>query len=239
MRTIAGVAAALLVSVSTARSDTARFLDASSDTVHAGVAVPEPSRKVGEVRLVSRGNAVVVQTLLSTRLLARVIGEIRVKEERNWPNDSQAARAYLEALEAARERLETREVRPNWRDRRCRMLIEFVADSSDQAVLVGTYDVSDEGDFSPDRREIFQTLTPPRSYVLGNIRLILADSFKLPVAEVSRLGPLGPASPEAPTPAAHPAPVSAPHAAPVPAPSQAPASAPHAAPVPVPDGAAD
>lgn len=194
MHTIAVAVLAVLVSASTAPADPSGFADASADKVHAAVSVPEPARKVGEVRLLSRGDAVVVQTLLSTKLLGRVVGEIRQKEEGNWPKDSEDTRAYLMALEAAREKLEKRDVGPDWRDRRHRMLIEFIADASGHAVLVGTYKVSGEGNVVPASRELFSTLTPSRPYVLGNIRLILADSFDVAPAEVDKLGPLGPAS---------------------------------------------
>src|SRR5262245_25756123 len=56
---------------------------AAGDTIHARCVVPDNLRKVGEVRLVTRGNAVVVQTLLSTKVLSRVLAEIAKKEQRN------------------------------------------------------------------------------------------------------------------------------------------------------------
>ena len=175
------------------------LLDAAVDHVEAKVVIPEPARKVGEVRLLSRGNAVVVQTLLSTKLLSRVTGEIRKKEEANWPAAAAGhddAVVYLEALEAVREAVERRSPGVDWADRRRRFLIEFVADADGQAVFLGTFTTaSGTTELTPASREVLRTLTPSRAYVLRNMRLILSDSFKVPEAEVDRVGPLGPAAP--------------------------------------------
>ena len=79
------------------------------------------------------------------------------------------------------------------------MLIEFAASGSDEAVFIGTFQADgDVGHLQVRSREIFQTLKVPRSYVLREIRLILADSFKMEDSEVDRLGPLGPAASNAP-----------------------------------------
>ncbi len=176
-----------------ARAGVADLENVAGEVVHASVVVPEPSRKVGEVRLLARGEAVVVQTLLSTRLLERVIAEIRVKERRNWPEGDEAVARYLGALENARHRLEQSRPRADWSRERSRLLIEFAADEDDDAVFVGSWDFAGDGRTVRDR-EVFEVLTPRRDYVLRNIRLILADSFGVPVDDVDRLGPLGPAA---------------------------------------------
>ena len=169
--------------------------DVAADRELASTVIPDPARKVGQVRLLARGQAVVVQTLLSTKLLSRVIAEIRNKEEKNWPAGDAAVGAYLAALDSARETVEKREPAADWADRRRRLLIEFAADSGDAAVFIGTFRFAKDGsDTSPHDREIFSTLALPRPYVLRNIRLILADSFKLAERDVDGLGPLGPAA---------------------------------------------
>lgn len=184
-----------------------RLADASADKVLASTVVPDAVRKVGEVRLLSRGDAVVVQTLLSTKLLSRVVAEIRVKEGRNWPPDDDSVRAYLAALDAARGTVEKRDPGLDWKERRRRLLIEFAADATDAVVLVGTFRAAEDAkELTPSEREIFSTLVLPRAYVLREVRLILADSFKVDEKDVDRLGPLGPAAatagtPNAPTPA--------------------------------------
>ncbi len=215
---VATVSAAALLSigVTLAVGGSGRFDDASGDKVHATVVVPEPSRKMGEVRLVSRGDATVVQTLLSTRLLSRVIAEIRSKEEHNWPRGDESVKGYVAALEAARDTVEKRDD-GDWTDRRRRLLIEFVADADSAAVLVGTFRTPrDSVALVPGERELFATLALPRAYVLRNMRLILADSFHLAEANVDRLGPLGPAAaaPAASEPKTPPTPAPKPSATP-------------------------
>lgn len=185
-----------LLAAEPASGDVEKLADASFDRVGATTAVPDPSRKLGEVRLVARGRAVVVQTLLRTKLLSRVTAEIARKEAANWPKDDEPTRRYVEALNAARRKLESR------RDGRVspekpRLLIEFAADDDDAIVLIGTFGDEDGGErITPTQRQIFASLSLPRAYVLRNMRLILADSFRIAEREVDRLGPLGPASAE-------------------------------------------
>ena len=61
------------------------LLDATNDRVLERAYVPSASDKVGEVRLIRRGGADVVQTLLYSKILSRVVAEIRKKELANWP----------------------------------------------------------------------------------------------------------------------------------------------------------
>jgi hypothetical protein len=169
--------------------------DASADRVNATTVVPDPARKVGEVRLLQRGPGVVVQTLLVTKLLSRVVSEIHDKEHGNWPADYEPARSYLAALDAARDAVEKGDSEGG--DRHRRLLIEFAADDQAATVSFGTFDSDAEArTITPRNRRILQTLALPRDYVLRNMRLILADSFKMAEADVDRLGPLGPASAE-------------------------------------------
>ena len=173
----------------------AKLDDATSDKVHTKTIVPDPARKVGEVRLVSRGDAVVVQTLLATKLLTRVIAEIGQKEAHNWPNPAESSASYMAALRDADEKLKQREAAATSTDRRRRLLIEFAASAGEEAVFVGTFGSNGEiGALEVTARELFTTLHPPRDYVLRQIRLILADSFDLNENDVDQLGPLGPAS---------------------------------------------
>ncbi len=198
----AAIAAAIgLAAVATASTS---LNDASSDKVEASTIVPDAVRRVGEVRLLSRGDAVVVQTLLSTKVLPRVLAEIAKKEEHNWPTaqklaDSAAPASgtteYLAALDAARQRLEAGAQDSDTTERRRRVLIEFAASAMDQAVFVGTFQAAgDVGHLDLKSREIFSTLALPRSYILREIRLILADSFDVAEDQVDRVGPLGPAA---------------------------------------------
>ena len=67
-------------------------------------------RSHGEVRLVRRGPALVLQTLLVTRNLARVATQIRDNEAANWPEGSWGhaeSRRYRDALDRDRNSANT------------------------------------------------------------------------------------------------------------------------------------
>lgn len=172
----------------------AALLDPTSDRVVARTVVPDEVRKVGEVRLVSRGNATVVQTLLSTKVLGRVVAEIRKKEEGNWPPDAAGhadMRRYVEGLAAAAAELRTRGGEGG--ERRLRLLIEFVASETAAGVVFAEFEGDEkDGRIEPRSRRPIAVLVLGRAYVFPNMRFILADSFHVPVPEVGRLGPLGP-----------------------------------------------
>ena len=118
------------------------WLDAEADRVTARADVPDPVRKLGEVRLVQRGDAVVVQTLLLTTALSRVVAEIRQKETANWPAGApghEDMERYAAAIERVADGL--RDARdPRAADRRLRLLIELVAAPGRAGLIVGTFD---------------------------------------------------------------------------------------------------
>jgi hypothetical protein len=167
---------------------------AEGDRVLAMVAVPDAARKVGEVRLVARGRATVVQTLLATRALSRVVAEIRHKEEANWP-PGEPGRADMERYLAALYRAEAglEDTRDAGRaDRRLRLAIEFVATSDASGLLLAEFTGDEvDGRLRPSGRRPIETLALSRSYVVRNMRLILADAFRVPERDLARLGPLG------------------------------------------------
>ena len=167
--------------------------DASTDRVVKWKIVPNDARHQGEVRLVARGDAVVVQTLLATKVLKRVVAEIRKKEERNWPvgapgHDDMVR--YVDAVSAVAEQLEA--AHP---DERQRLLIEFVATTDGGGIVVGEFEGEEAGGaIRPTSARTIATPAVGRDYLLRNMRLILADAFELDESEVDRLGPLGPAA---------------------------------------------
>ncbi|MGH7804251.1 MAG: hypothetical protein ACREQJ_07870 [Candidatus Binatia bacterium] len=64
--------------------------------------IPSAARPQGEIRLADRSSVPVIEVLLHTRLLSRVVARIRDKEKAAWPDGSEhadASRRYLEALE--------------------------------------------------------------------------------------------------------------------------------------------
>lgn len=158
-------------------------LDARSDEVVARSFVPAPERRVGEVRLIRRGDANVVQTLLYTKVMSRVVGEIRRKELAGWPEDPGRAQAlrYVEALAAVQQRL--------WRealargpagDRRQKLWIEFLVAPEVALVAIGGFEMETrDGEVRVVTREPIAVLEPPRDWVLRDMRLIAADAFRV------------------------------------------------------------
>jgi len=172
------------------------LLDAGADQVAAQTAVPDAVRKVGEVRLVRRGEATVVQTLLATKVLPRVVGEIRKKEAANWPPDKpgrEDMERYVAALERVAAALASARDAGGDGDRRLRLMIEFVATADVAGLVLGSFDGEEvDGKLQPTARRPLETMVLKKTYGFRNMRLILADAFHVPEGEVGRLGPLGP-----------------------------------------------
>jgi len=120
VRRIAGVALVALWAAAAVAEPT----DRSRDAIVARKVIEARGRDHGELRLVRRGGAAVVQTLLVTRSLKRAVARIRDKEAANWPQDGHgygASRVYVEAVEeAAAQVLEAPRT-----DRHRRLLIEI------------------------------------------------------------------------------------------------------------------
>jgi predicted RND superfamily exporter protein len=158
-------------------------LDDAGERRWARTDVPDPARKVGEVRLVTRGEANVVETLLSTTLLPRAVREIRAKETRNWPAGAAGhddAMRYVEALDGASAELGRRLAgRAPGEDRRRNLLIEFVLTPAGAWVVLSRFvpGTDERGEMRVTEREPLAVLAPARDYVRGNMRLIAEDSF--------------------------------------------------------------
>jgi hypothetical protein len=161
-----------------------RLLDGSRDEVVRAEFVPSAEQPVGEVRLVRRGHAVVMQTVLYTKFLKRVIAEIRKKEMAAWPRSRQGhddAVKYVEAIVAAQggiqERFRRREDRG---DRRQKMLIEFILSGRASIVAIAEPGLREEGGHMRvvSRRPI-AVLELSRAYVRGNIHEIAWDALGL------------------------------------------------------------
>ena len=167
--------------------------DAGLDRVVTRTDVPDATRKVGEVRLVQRGDAIVVQTLLATKVMSRVLSEIRKKETGNWP-EGQPGREDMERYMAAVERnADALRDERDAGDRRIRLAIELVATKDAQELVLATFAGGEVGGYlAPTERRVLETVALGRPYVVRNMRLILADSFHVPEADVDQLAPLGP-----------------------------------------------
>jgi hypothetical protein len=166
----------------------------AGESVVAATPVPSPDRRVGEVRLLRRGAAAVVQTVLDTALLRRVVAEIRKKEEPNWPvgrpghDDSLR---YLAALDQVADQIRARRpTDPRRTRRRLHLLIEFALAEKDAAVSISGWRI-DDGHVA--RIDPIVVLQPSRAYVAANMRLIAADSFQADGAALDTLlAPLKP-----------------------------------------------
>lgn len=170
----------------------APWLDAANDRIVERAWVPSAAKKVGEVRIVKRGAATVAETLLYTKVLSRVVGEIRKKELANWPGSADAAR-YVAALEQAQKLIWSR-LPTNQRlaDRRQKLWIDFVSAPGVAFVAIGAFELEEaQGEVRAVRREPLALLDLAPAYVRRNLALITADAFQLDEAGAVRLlGPL-------------------------------------------------
>jgi len=102
--------------------------------------VPNSEERQGEVRLLARGGVAVVQTVLYSRVLKRVVGEILAKEARNWPVGGEGAAdsaRYTAALEDAAIAVWRRQMRSGRDDDRVqRLVIEFQRASDSCRVVI-------------------------------------------------------------------------------------------------------
>jgi hypothetical protein len=197
---------ALLACAGVARADErvpsrlAPRLDTAEDQIVQRAFVPSHERRVGEVRILRRGDATVVQTLLYSKLLSRVVAEIRRKEQANWPGDPEAAR-YVAALERAQQTIWRRlPPPPHGGDRRQKLWIDFVLAPDAACIGIGAFEMQEEGgEVRVVRRETLALLEPARAYVERNQRLIAADSLGIEGPALDRL--LGAAAAGRSTPA--------------------------------------
>ena len=189
------LASLLVVAVAGAAPAPAVPIDAAADRVVKRTDVPDATRKVGEVRLVQRGDAIVVQTLLATKVMSRVLAEIRKKETGNWPADRpghEDMERYLAAIDEKAEALRSARDAGDG-DRRVRLAIELVATKDAEGLVLATFAGDESGGFlAPTDRRVLETVALGRPYVVRNMRLILSDAFHVPEADVDQLAPLGP-----------------------------------------------
>src|SRR5690606_36409849 len=90
----------------------AALIDPGKDVLFNRSYISRRETPLGEVRLLKRGeDAAVVQTLLYTSMLRRVVGEIGKKEKANWPSSQpghEDSARYMDALTEAQRVLWSR-----------------------------------------------------------------------------------------------------------------------------------
>lgn len=170
-----------------APEDTDRYagmLDAQGDQVLQRVVVPSAEQPQGEVQLIRRGDLLVVQTLLASRILKQVVGVIDGKEQRSWPEERDghlASRRYRDELFRATEQVwEMFRQRPELAETRQFLAIEFIYGPGralialSAPVLAGDY-----GSLRLTAKRPLQAWRSSEQYVRGNIIEIVQDSFRL------------------------------------------------------------
>ena len=169
----------------------AALLDPAADRIVQRAWVPSAEQPQGEVRLIARGGALVMQTALSSKVLRRVTAAIIEKEERTWPEERDGfvdSQRYRETLSKAVEAVQ-QESRAHPRpDRRQQLLIEFVAAgrSTLYAIYLPELNEGAEGLEIAARKLLFIKAASPL-YVRGNLVEIAMDSFHLERAEAEQL----------------------------------------------------
>jgi len=158
--------------------------DWSEDRILERVIVPSAEQPQGEVQLLQRQKLLVVQTLLSSRILKRVVAAIDGKEERNWPETSEGYLASLryrdELFRATEESWQAFRQRSDRNQKQQTLAIEFIlgADKSMIALslpkLAGPY-----GHFQLIDKQPLKSWRVNGDYVRNNMVKIIADSFQL------------------------------------------------------------
>ena len=125
------------------------------DTILARAEVPNGIMPQAEIRLIERGNEMVVQSLIQTRFPGKVRSKIVKNEQANWTGHADAS-TYITALEAAFARYENRSI----------LAIDFISGPGGTRV-----------DFSFPPAPVWRSLPLSAAYVQRNQEYILADAF--------------------------------------------------------------
>jgi hypothetical protein len=164
--------------------------ESSRDQILERADIRSRGRFHGEVRLVARGEARVVQTLLYSKILRKVIARIREKESESWPvtrAGHEDSRTYVAALESAAQEV-GQAGSAKGGDRRRKLLIEFWASRSEAGVAFReprVEKVDDELTIT-DTREM-NALPLSREYVTRSMLLIASEHFPMAEAELGAL----------------------------------------------------
>ena len=185
MRTVLMLLLLLLASQARGETRFAAQLEPSRDSVTQRVVVPSGEDPQGEVQVIRRGELIVVQTLLASRVLKRVAAAIATRELKRWPEGSAGYAGSLRyreelhrAVGAAWERFRLRD---DHEEKRQFLAIEFIAGPRHNLVALSLPVLAGlPGDLRPSGKEIFAVWSAPRDYVLLNSVAIVADSFGMP-----------------------------------------------------------
>lgn len=156
--------------------------------------VPKEPPHQGEVRVLRRGSAQVVQTLLYSKVMIRVVGAIEGKESSAWPKGregSDESRRYVaelrEAYRVVKERAREKQ-KAGVKERFLQLGIEFVldGDKSYLALYAPTL-TQDEERLDITGKELLKKLPLSRHYVQKNMQLIVQDSFEVDAGKAAAI----------------------------------------------------
>lgn len=185
-RRLVAVPAAILLLAAAASAgqegDLSPLPAASRDVVVGSATVPYAFFPQAEVRLIRRDGSAVMQTVIVSRFLKRVIGEIRRKEMSAWPPGRaghEDSERYVDALDRAYRSVEiASRARDDGEDRPGRLMIEFVLSGEDAFVAILDPEVRGKfGDLRVTTRRVMEILPLSRRYVSENILEIAVDSL--------------------------------------------------------------
>jgi hypothetical protein len=176
----------------------AKMLDERGDVILQRAVVPSAGKPQGEVQLIRRGKFLVVQTLLASSVLKRVISVIDDKEQRNWPETRDgylASRQYRDELFRASEQAwEIFRQRKNIAETRQFLAIEFIVGPDRDIIALSAPTIDgDYGNMRLTAKQLLKVWPSQDQFVRGNIIEIIQDSFGLDRAAAEALAqPLWP-----------------------------------------------
>jgi len=166
-------------------------VQASTETLIWRAPIPAEPPYQGEVRLLRRDSALVMQTILNSKVLRHVVAAIQKKEFSDWPEDRDGwidSRRYSDELYRAYESIQARAKRRKSSDRYLNLLIEFVLQERHSFVALYEPTLSKSGDqFSVQEKEVLKKMNTSRTYIYKNLQEIARDSFQLEEQEVLKL----------------------------------------------------
>ena len=168
------------------------FGQASEDSIIWRTSIPAEPPYQGEVRLIRRDSALVMQTILNSKVLKHVIAAIQKKEIRAWPEDREGwtdSRRYSDELYRAYEAIRTEaKDREDKGDRHLRLMIEFVLEERHNFVTFYAPTLTKRGEqYSVQEKKILEKLGTSRAYLYNNLLEIARDSFQLDEEETLKL----------------------------------------------------
>ena len=170
----------------------AEQLDWTQDQIVKRVVVPSTDQPQGEVRLIRRHDRLVVQTLLSSRILKRVVAAIDARERRSWAEAREghvASIRYREELFRATEKAwEVFRQRGNRDETRQTLAIEFILGPEKSLIALSLPQIAGEYGYLRliDKRPV-KVWRVSGDYVRENAMEIIKDSFHLDDADAKEL----------------------------------------------------